>query len=131
MKEKNNFNKNKLIIKNKINYNKLNKNKINNKKILLFGNKEINKNLFINLFLKLINKKILIIEFINVSKKANTEEKEKTIKINKKIDFIKCNIESLNRKDLKNKFKEYNYIIFNFFNIKEKDKIMQIINLIF
>ena len=88
IKEKNNFNKNKLTIKNKINYNKLNKNKlnknkINNKKILLFGNKKNNKNLFINLFLKLINKKILIIELINISKKIDTEEKEQTIKINK------------------------------------------------
>lgn len=110
---------------------KLNKIKNNNKKILLFGDKEINKKSFINLFLKLINKKILIIEFINISKKINIEEKEQTIKINKKIDLIKCNIESLNRKDLKNKFKEYNYIIFNCFNIKEKNKIIEIMNLIF
>ena len=40
-------------------------------------------------------------------------------------------MESLKRKDLKNKFKDYNYIIFNFFNIKEKNKIIEIINLIF
>ena len=85
---------------------------LNNKIILLFSNKENNKKLFINLFLKLINKKILIIELINISKKINTEE-------------------SLNRKDLKNKFEEYNFIIFNFFNIKEKNKIIEIINLIF
>lgn len=127
LNEKNNLNKNKLIIKNKINYNKLNKNKI----IIFFGNKKINKNNLIILFLKLLNKKILIIEFINILKEINTEEIEKEIKINKKINLINCNIESLNRNDLKNKFNKYNFIIFNFFNIKEKNKIIEIINLIF
>lgn len=124
--QKNKLNKNNLI-KNKINYNKLNK-KIKNKYYFIFGNKNINKNKLIILFLKLINKKILIIEFINI---FNNKEIEKTIKINKKINLIKCNIESLNRKDLKNKFKENNLIIFNLFNIQEKNKIIEIINLIF
>ena len=124
--ENNNFNK-----KNPFNFIGEEKINLNNKKILLFGNKKINKKNIIILFLKLINKKILIIEFINISKKINPEEKENTIKINKKIDLIKCNIESLNRKDLKNKFGEYYFIIFNFFNIKEKNKIIEIINLIF
>ena len=102
-----------------------------NKIIILFGNKKINKNSFIILFLKLINKKILIIEFINILNKINNEEKEHEIKINKKINLINCNIESLNRNDLKNKFNDYNFIIFNLFNIKEKNKIIEIINLIF
>ena len=148
LKNKNNLNKINNIIKNKKEINLINENNnfnkknpfnfigeekinLNNKKILLFGNKKINKKNIIILFLKLINKKILIIEFINISKKINPEEKENTIKINKKIDLIKCNIESLNRKDLKNKFGEYYFIIFNFFNIKEKNKIIEIINLIF
>lgn len=127
LKNKNNLNEINNIIKNK----KEIKLSYENKKILLFGNKKINKKSIIILFLKLINKKILIIEFINISKKINIEEKENTIKINKKIDLIKCNIESLNRKDLKNKFEEYYFIIFNFFNIKEKNKIIEIIKLIF
>ena len=75
--QKNKLNKNNLI-KNKINYNKLNK-KIKNKYYFIFGNKNINKNKLIVLFLKLINKKILIIEIIN------NKEIEKEIKINKKI----------------------------------------------
>lgn len=127
LKNKNNLNEINNIIKNK----KEIKLSYENNKILLFGNKKINKKSIIILFLKLINKKILIIEFINISKKINIEEKENTIKINKKIDLIKCNIESLNRKDLKNKFEEYYFIIFNFFNIKEKNKIIEIIKLIF
>ena len=96
-----------------------------NKLIIFFGNKKINKNNLIILFLKLINKKILIIEIIK------NNEFEKEIKINKKINLINCNIESLNRNDLKNKFNNYNIIIFNLFNIKEKNKIIEIINLIF
>ena len=112
------------IIKNKINYIKLNK-KIKNKYYFIFENKNINKKSLIILFFKLINKKILIIEFIN------NEEIEKIIKINKKINLIKCNIQSLNRKDLKNKFEENNFIVFNLFNIKEKNKIIEIINLVF
>ena len=126
IKQKNELNKNNLI-KNKINYNKLNK-KIKNKYCFIFENKNINKKSLIILFFKLINKKILIIEFIN---SLNNQETEKLIKINKKINLIKCNIESLNRKDLKNKFKENNFIIFNLFNIKEKNKIIEIINLVF
>lgn len=81
--------------------------------------------------MKLINKKILIIEFINIFNKIKNQENEKEIKINKKINLIKCNIESLNRNDLKNKFNNYDFVIFNLFNIQEKNKIIEIINLIF
>ena len=95
------------------------------------NNKKINKNNLSILFLKLINKNILIIEFINIFNKINNNEIEKEIKINKKINLINCNIESLNRNDLKNKFNEYNFIIFNLFNVKEKNKLIEIINLFF
>ncbi len=37
-------------------------------------------------------------------------EKEECIKINNKIKLIKCNPESINRKDLQKEFKEYDYI---------------------
>lgn len=99
-----------------------------NKTLFIFNNKKINKKSLIILLFKLINKKILIIEFIN---NLNNNEIEKEIKINKKINLIKCNIESLNRSDLKNKFNNYDFIVFNLFNIKEKNKIIEIINLIF
>lgn len=125
--KKNNLNKNKLM-NNKNNLIKIKNKKTKNKIIFIFGNKKINKNNLVILLLKLINNKILIIEFINI---LNNEEVEQIIKINKKINLIKCNIESLNRKDLKNKFKENNFIIFNLFNIQEKNKIIKIINLIF
>lgn len=105
--------------------------KINNKKIFIFGDKKIDKNNFIIFLFKLINKNILIIQFNNIFSELNSEEKEQEIKINKKINLINCNIESLKREDLKNKFNNYNLIVFNLFNIKEKDKIIEIINLIF
>lgn len=131
IQEKNKLKENKNnLIKNKNNYNKKNK-KIKNKYCFVFGNNIINKKFLIILFLKLFNKKILIIEFINIFNKINNEEIEKEIKINKKINLIKCNIKSLNRNDLKNKFKENYFIIFNLYNIQEKNKIIEIINLIF
>ena len=57
----------------------------------------------------------------------NTEDKEQIITINKKIDLIKCNIESLDRKDLKNYFIKYDYIFFDSSNINEKNKLNKII----
>jgi len=103
--------------------------KFNNKIILFFGNKKINKNYLLILFFKLINKKILFIELINIFNNEN--EKEDLIKLNKKINLLKCEINTLNRKDLKNMFNEYDHIFFNLFNIKDKLLINKIINNIF
>ena len=140
-KIKNNIKKNKSIkikkfptrelIKNNFIKKLLNKNikKINNKKLLILGDKKVGKTIFIILFSKIINKKILIIDILNEKKEINimfgikSSGEEEILKINKNIDLIKCNIESLERTDVKNKFQEYDYILFDSSNIKEKNEI--------
>ena len=127
---KNNYNKN----SEKINLNKLKEQikKINikfinkkiivkndllkNKKIIsIIGDKKSGKTIFTLLISKIINKKILIISFIknkeiNIILGIKNNEKEECIKINNKIKLIKCNPESITRKDLQKEFKEYDYI---------------------
>lgn len=127
---KNNYNKN----SEKINLNKLKEQikKINikfinkkiivkndllkNKKIIsIMGDKKSGKTIFTLLISKIINKKILIISFIknkeiNIILGIKNNEKEECIKINNKIKLIKCNPESITRKDLQKEFKEYDYI---------------------
>ncbi len=119
--EKINLNKLKEQIK-KINIKFINKkimvknNLLKNKKIIsIIGDKKSGKTIFTLLISKIINKKILIISFIknkeiNIILGIKNNEKEECIKINNKIKLIKCNPESINRKDLQKEFKEYDYI---------------------
>lgn len=97
----------KIIVKNDL---------LKNKKIIsIIGDKKSGKTIFTLLISKIINKKILIISFIknkeiNIILGIKNNEKEECIKINNKIKLIKCNPESITRKDLQKEFKEYDYI---------------------
>lgn len=109
---------------------------INNKKIIaIFGDRKSGKTIFVSIISKIINEKILIISLLN-NKEINiifglkNNKKEQFININKKIYLVKCNAESLNRKDFQNEMKKYKYIFIDTSNAEteELEKIIKITN---
>ena len=108
------------FLKNKIknflkNKNKINK-KINKTKIIyIIGDKKVGKTIFTIIISKILNKKILIIAFnnnkeINIMLGIKNSKEDDLIKINKKIDLLKCNISSLKREDLIRNLEAYDYV---------------------
>lgn len=111
---------------------KINK-KINRKIITIIGDRKCGKTIFIILFSKIINKKILIINLdnkkeLNIMLGKKSKNDEEFLKINKKIELINCNLTSINREDLKNKFIEYNYVLIDTSGIEELQQIKKIEN---
>lgn len=118
----------KIIIKNKKN------NLLKDKKIIsIIGDKKSGKTIFTLLISKIINKKTLIISFIknkeiNIMLGIKNNEREEFIKINNKIKLIKCNPESIIRKDLQKEFEQYDYIFIDTSQL-ERNNFKKIINI--
>ena len=130
----NNYNFKKYYKKlNKIKNNKV-ENKKNNPRIISFiGDKKSGKTILIILISFILNKKILIISFnknkeINIMLGLKNNNYEELIKINKKINLIKCKEESLSRKDIQKEFLKYNFIFIDTSNLLEINLIKKITN---